>query len=214
MSINRDLKILEAILFASEEPVMEEDLLQKISDKNNLQNFLEQLKMFYKNRGINLIKTGQKWSFRTSNEIKEELTIFKKQKRKLSRAALETLAIIAYQQPITRSEIENIRGVQMGRGSIDHLMEIGWIKPSGRKNIPGKPALWSTTDLFLEHFGIINLSDLPNKEELKASGFLEKRSAIATITDIANREIDIEEHNIPEEVESLDDFIPESRKNT
>ena len=208
MFVNRDIKILEAILFASGEPVLEEDLIQKITDKKNLQNFLEQLKNFYNNRGINLIKTGNKWSFRTSNDIKDGLTIFKKQKRKLSRAALETLAIIAYQQPVTRSEIENIRGVQMGRGSIDHLMEIGWIKPSGRKNIPGKPALWSTTDLFLEHFGVKNLSDLPNKDELKSSGFLEKRSAIATITDIASNENEFEVENFPEETESLDDFIP------
>ena len=205
---NRDTKILEAILFASGEPVLEEDLKQKITDKKNLQNFLEQLENFYKNRGINLIKTGNKWSFRTSNEIKDDLTIFKKQKRKLSRAALETLAIIAYQQPVTRSEIENIRGVQMGRGSIDHLMEIGWIKPSGRKNIPGKPALWSTTNLFLEHFGVKTLSDLPNKDELKSSGFLEKRPAIATITDITSNENEFEVDNFPEETESLDDFIP------
>ena len=205
---NRDTKILEAILFASGEPVLEEDLKQKIIDKKNLQNFLEQLENFYKNRGINLIKIGNKWSFRTSNEIKDDLTIFKKQKRKLSRAALETLAIIVYQQPVTRSEIENIRGVQMGRGSIDHLMEIGWIKPSGRKNIPGKPALWSTTNLFLEHFGVKTLSDLPNKDELKSSGFLEKRSAIATITDIASNENEFEVDNFPEETESLDDFIP------
>ena len=205
---NRDTKILEAILFASGEPVLEEDLKQKIIDKKNLQNFLEQLENFYKNRGINLIKIGNKWSFRTSNEIKDDLTIFKKQKRKLSRAALETLAIIAYQQPVTRSEIENIRGVQMGRGSIDHLMEIGWIKPSGRKNIPGKPALWSTTNLFLEHFGVKTLSDLPNKDELKSSGFLEKRSAIATITDITSNENEFEVDNFSEETESLDDFIP------
>ena len=205
---NRDTKILEAILFASGEPVLEEDLKQKIIDKKNLQNFLEQLENFYKNRGINLIKTGNKWSFRTSNEIKDDLTIFKKQKRKLSRAALETLAIIAYQQPVTRSEIENIRGVQMGRGSIDHLMEIGWIKPSGRKNIPGKPALWSTTNLFLEHFGVKTLSDLPNKDELKSSGFLEKRSAIATITDITSNKNEFEVDSFLEETESLDDFIP------
>ena len=156
MAENTDTKILEAILFASGEPVLEEDLKQKISDKKNFQNFLEQLKNFYKNRGINLIKTGNKWSFRTSIEIKDDLTIFKKQKRKLSRAALETLAIIAYQQPVTRSEIENIRGVQMGRGSIDHLMEIGWIKPSGRKNIPGKP-----TEGCRVHFtSCINIVDL------------------------------------------------------
>jgi len=204
---NRDIKILEAILFSAGEPVLEEDLLQKISDKKNLETFLDQLKNFYKNRGINLIKTGNKWSFRTSNEIKDGLTIFKKQKRKLSRAALETLAIIAYQQPVTRSEIENIRGVQMGRGSIDHLMEIGWIKPSGRKNIPGRPTLWSTTDLFLEHFGINTILDLPNKDELKSSGFLEKRSAIATITDIATNHNELEIDDFPEEIESLDDFI-------
>ena len=157
MTINRDTKILEAILFASGNPVLEEDLKSKMINKKNFKQEIEDLKMFYEDRGINLIKTGNKWSFRTSETIKDELTIFKKQKRKLSRAAIETLSIIAYQQPITRSEIENIRGVQMGRGSIDHLMEIGWIKPSGRKNIPGKPALWVTTDLFMEHFGIENI---------------------------------------------------------
>jgi len=213
MSESRDLKIIEALLFASGEPVLEEYLAQKIIIKDNLNKYLENLKSFYKNRGINLIKTGNKWSFRTSAEVKDELVIFKKQKRKLSRAALETLSIIAYQQPITRSEIENVRGVQMGRGSIDHLMEIGWIKPSGRKNIPGKPTLWSTTDLFLEHFELHSLSDLPNTDELKASGFLEKRSAIATITDIASKENELEQENLSEDIESLDDFITQNPEN-
>jgi len=208
MSINRDTKILEAILFASGSPVLEEDLKDKMINKKNFKKEINSLKEFYKDRGINLIKTGNKWSFRTSETIKDELTIYKTQKRKLSRAAIETLSIIAYQQPITRSEIENIRGVQMGRGSIDHLMEIGWIKPSGRKNIPGKPALWVTTELFMEHFGIENMSDLPSKNELKASGFLEKRSAIATITDIANKNEQMEELEI-EEKETLEDFISE-----
>ena len=122
---------------------------------------------------------------------------------------METLSIIAYQQPITRSEIENIRGVQMGRGSIDHLMEIGWIKPSGRKNIPGKPTLWSTTEIFIEHFGLNDLSDLPNKEELKASGFLDKRAAIATIGDLAKNDEQIDNYNNSEvdEESNLDDFI-------
>ena len=206
MSINRDTKILEAILFASGNPVLEEDLKSKMINKKNFKQEIEDLKMFYETRGINLIKTGNKWSFRTSETIKDELTIFKKQKRKLSRAAIETLSIIAYQQPITRSEIENIRGVQMGRGSIDHLMEIGWIKPSGRKKIPGKPALWVTTDLFMEHFGIENISDLPNKDELKASGFLEKGSAIATITDIADKNEFVDNRDVDEE-ETLEDFI-------
>ena len=207
MTINRDTKILEAILFASGNPILEEDLKEKMINKKNFKKEIEDLKMFYETRGINLIKTGNKWSFRTSETIKDELTIFKTQKRKLSRAAIETLSIIAYQQPITRSEIENIRGVQMGRGSIDHLMEIGWIKPSGRKNIPGKPALWVTTDLFIEHFGIENISDLPSKDELKASGFLEKRSAIATITDIASKSEDTEDLEAHEEEETLEDFI-------
>ena len=204
----KNIKLLEAILFASGEPVDEHDLREKIYDKKNLKNLLIDLQNFYKNRGINLLKTGNKWSFRTSEELTTDLTIFKTQKRKLSRAALETLSIIAYQQPITRSEIENIRGVQMGRGSIDHLMEIGWIKPSGRKNIPGKPTLWSTTDLFIEHFGLANISDLPNKDELKASGFLDKRSAIATISDLAqNDDFDENIENSDTGEENLDDFI-------
>ena len=208
MNVSRDSKILEAILFASGSPVLEEDLKEKMLNKKNFKKEIETLKEFYVDRGINLIKTGNKWSFRTSDTIKDDLTIFKTQKRKLSRAAIETLSIIAYQQPITRSEIENIRGVQMGRGSIDHLMEIGWIKPSGRKNIPGKPTLWVTTDLFIEHFGIENIADLPSKDELKASGFLEKRSAIATITDIANKN-DIGDNLETEDEETLEDFISE-----
>tara|TARA_Y100000768_G_C23798998_1_gene596212 strand:+ start:195 stop:833 length:639 start_codon:yes stop_codon:yes gene_type:complete len=207
---NKDIKLLEAILFASGEPVDESDLKEKIYDKKNISLYLNQIKDFYNSRGINLIKTGNKWSFRTSEELIDDLTIYKTQKRKLSRAALETLSIIAYQQPITRSEIENIRGVQMGRGSIDHLMEIGWVKPSGRKNIPGKPTLWSTTELFVEHFGLNDLNDLPNKDELKASGFLDKRAAIATISDLAkNDQISDEqiEDNNNEDDNNLDDFI-------
>ena len=205
--VNKDIKLLEAILFASGEPVLENDLKEKIKDKKNLSNFLNELKEFYKDRGINLLKTGNKWSFRTSDDLSNDLTIFKVQKRKISRAALETLSIIAYQQPITRSEIENIRGVQMGRGSIDHLMEIGWIKPSGRKNIPGKPTMWSTTELFIEHFGLNDLSDLPNKEELKSSGFLDKRAAIATISDLAKNDDNNNLDNLDSEDNNIDDFI-------
>ena len=207
--IDKNLKILEAILFASGEPIEEKYLGEKIDDSVNVKKYLNELKKFYEQRGVNLINTGNKWSFRTSTELSAELTIFKSQKRKLSRAALETLSIIAYQQPITRSEIENIRGVQMGRGSIDHLIEIGWIKPSGRKNIPGKPTLWTTTELFIEHFGLKNISDLPNKDELKASGFLDKRSAIATISDLAknNDNIDQFDNSDTEDDTNMDDFI-------
>ena len=207
MSTLRDIKIIEAILFASGEPVSEDDLKDKIVKKSEFNNYIEEIKKHYENRGINLLKTGKKWSFRTSDELSEDLVIFKQQKRKLSRAAIETLSIIAYQQPITRSEIENIRGVQMGRGSIDHLMEIGWIKPSGRKNIPGKPTMWSTTELFIEHFGLNDLSDLPNKEELKASGFLDKRAAIATISDLAKNDDNNNLDNLDSEDNNIDDFI-------
>lgn len=211
-TIEKDIKIIEAILFASDEPITKDDLTNKIKNKEKINDYLLELENFYKNRGINLIKTGNKWSFRTSNLLIDELIIFKKQKRKISRAALETLSIIAYHQPITRSEIENIRGVQMGRGSIDNLVEIGWIKPSGRKNFPGKPTLWATTDKFLEHFGLENLTHLPNKEELKASGFLEKRSAIAKITDLAsNEDLNSQEDLIEnQDDENIDDFINQS----
>ena len=208
MNISRDIKIIEAIIFASREPVSEDDLKDKIINKNKFKDYMSHINDYYKDRGINLIKTGNKWSFRTSPDLIEDLTIFKEQRRKLSRAALETLAIVAYHQPITRSEIENIRGVQMGRGSIDHLMEIGWIKPGARKQIPGKPTLWSTTDLFLEHFGLENISSLPNKEELKASGFLDKRAAIATISDLAENDLmENESDSQLEEEEKLEDFI-------
>ena len=209
MIINRDIKIIEAILFASNEPVPEDDLKDKIREKNKLKEYLLNLKKFYTDRGINLIKTGSKWSFRTSGDLTDELTIFKKQKRKISRAALETLAIIAYHQPITRSEIENIRGVQMGRGSIDHLLEIGWIKPKGRKNIPGKPVLWVTTDMFLDHFEIEDITSLPDKNELKASGFLEKRSAITTISELVKNEDFNTISNENGDEENIDDFITE-----
>ena len=205
----KDIKILEAILFASGEPISEHDLKEKITNKKNISSLLKEIQIFFSNRGVHLVKTGDKWSFRTSPELSNELIFFKKQKRKLSKAAMETLSIIAYHQPITRPEIEEIRGVQMGRGSIDNLMEIGWIKPKGRRNAPGRPTTWSTTNIFLEHFGLENIDSLPNKEELKASGFLEKRSAISTITDLAgnfeNSKLFKDESN---EEDDLDDFIP------
>tara|TARA_B100001540_G_C15591603_1_gene544333 strand:+ start:109 stop:738 length:630 start_codon:yes stop_codon:yes gene_type:complete len=206
--MSKDLKTLEAIIFASNEPVSENDLIDKIDNKKNLKSYLAELKVLYSDRGVNLKKNGDKWSFRTSEDLSENLIILRKKKRKLSRAAIETLAIIAYHQPVTRSEIENIRGVQMGRGSIDHLLEIGWIKPKGRKNVPGKPTLWATTDLFLEHFDLENLQNLPNKEELKASGFLDKRAAISTITDKADEEnLNIDQNQDTQENDNLDDFI-------
>jgi len=211
MSKLKDLKILEAILFATNEPILENDLKDKIYNKEEILVLLKELQKLYSDRGVNLKKTGNSWSFRTSPELSKELIIFKKQKRKLSRAALETLSIIAYHQPITRPEIEEIRGVHMGRGSIDNLMEIGWIKPKGRKNAPGRPTTWSTTDSFLQHFDLENIESLPNKEELKASGFLEKKSAISTITD-HSKELEISDINKEDasDEEKLEDFIADN----
>ena len=137
----------------------------------------------------------------------DSLIILKKQKRKISRAAIEVLSIIAYHQPITRSEIENIRGVQMGRGSIDILIEIGWIKPKGRRNSPGRAITWVTTEKFLEHFSLENIKNLPDVNELEANGFLDKRSSISTITDLAKENMDDSENN-QEDEETLSDFIP------
>ena len=138
---NKDLKILEAILFASSEPLSEDDLKEKINNKDNISALLNELQKFYSNRGVNLIKTGKSWSFRTSPDLSEALILYKKQNRKLSRAAIETLSIIAYHQPITRAEIEDIRGVHMGRGSIDilfviddHPITIPQLKVKPRKN--------------------------------------------------------------------------------
>ena len=210
MSNSKDHKILEALLFASNEPVDEKTMIEKIKDKSNIDQLLIDLKNFYNDRGINLIKTGNNWSFRTSQDLKNDLIIFKEQKRKISRAAIEVLSIIAYHQPITRAEIENIRGVQMGRGSIDILMEIGWIKPKGRKKSPGRPVTWVTTENFLDNFSLENISDLPGINELKASGFLDKRTAISTISEFTNDKIDNDEDVINQDEDNLEDFISQN----
>ena len=209
IQFNLNQKIIEALIFSSSEPISYNDLKKTIVESDLLDEILTSLEDKYSASGINLNRINNTFAFRTSPEVSEYLNIEKIVPKPLSRAATETLAIIAYHQPITRSEIENIRGVQMGRGSLDHLMEIGWIRPSGRKSIPGKPTLWSTTDLFVEHFGLNSLSDLPNKEELKASGFLDKRAAIATISDLAKNDENLQSNDNLEQDEenNIDDFI-------
>ena len=210
INYSKNHRIIEALIFGSTEPISEKDMLEKISSETNLNDLLNDLKDLYKERGINLVKTGMTWSFRTAPDLYENLIILKKQKRKISKAGMEVLSIVAYHQPITRAEIENIRGVQMGKGTIDILVEIGWIKPKGRRNTPGRPVMWVTTEKFLEHFSLEHIDSLPGLEELKASGFLDKRAAISTISDLSK----IENENIEidnDEDESLEDFItPES----
>ena len=183
-------------------------MLEKVSKNVKLKIILDDLKKYYIDRGINLIKTGNRWSFRTAEDLYDKLIILKKQKRKISRAATEVLSIIAYHQPITRAEVENIRGVQMGRGSIDILVDIGWIKPKGRRNSPGRPVTWGTTDQFLDHFSLDDINHLPRLDELKASGFLDKRSAISKITDLADHN-SLENNELLNngEENSIEDFI-------
>jgi len=157
---NKDIKILEAILFASGEPLDENDLKEKIKEKNNISKLLQEIKDFYKNRGINLFKTGNKWSFRTAEDLSDELTIFKTQKRKLSSAALETLSIVAYEQPVTKLKVSEIRGVE-SESSLKTLESRGLIEKSGYLDVPGNPHLYITTDLFLEKMDISSIDDLP-----------------------------------------------------
>tara|TARA_B100001123_G_C14877627_1_gene854637 strand:- start:115 stop:750 length:636 start_codon:yes stop_codon:yes gene_type:complete len=206
MNHSKDHKIIEALIFGSNEPITEDDMCDKISDKSKLSKILNDIQQFYKDQGVNLIKTGDRWSFRTSAELYDKLIILKKQKRKMSKASMEVLSIIAYNQPITRAEIENIRGVQTGRGSIDILLELSWIKPKGRRNTPGRPVTWVTTEKFLDHFSLENINSLPNIEELKANGFLDKRPAISTITDLADSN-NFEPLDKEDEDDNLDDFI-------
>ena len=136
----------------------------------------------YKNRGVNLVKAGKNWAFRTAPDVRAQLVVEKEMTRKLSRAAVETLAIVAYHQPITRAEIEEIRGVSVSRGTLDVLLEAAWIQPRGRRRTPGRPVTWGTTESFLDHFGLEGLDDLPGLDDLKASGLIDKRPAIQTLT--------------------------------
>ena len=168
-------QILEALLFASAEPV-EEQALQAQLGEAHLAGLLAELQADYAGRGVRLERQGRAWAFRTAPEVAPLLRRQRVQARKLSRAAMETLAVIAYQQPVTRAEIEEVRGVGLSKGTLDLLFEQNWIKPMGRRRAPGKPVTWGTSEFFLEHFGLPSLDDLPGNEELKAAGLLDPRA--------------------------------------
>lgn len=175
-----DVKLIEAILFASSAPLDIAAIAERFPEDKVviIPDILEILAEHYKNRGVNLVKRDKKWAFRTADDIAELMKIEKESLRKFTRAAMETMAIIAYHQPVTRAEIENIRGVSISTGSLDSLMEAGWIKPGKRRQVPGRPVTWVTTKEFLDHFGLETIQDLPGMDELKASGLLDKRPAI------------------------------------
>ncbi len=167
------LRIIEALLFAASEPVDEARLAAHIKDPSEISGLIDELRSFYASRGINLVRVAGKWAFRTAQDLGYLLEKHALEERRLSRAALETLAIIAYHQPVTRAEIEEIRGVTTSKGTLDVLMETGWIRPRGRRRAPGKPVTYGTTEQFLSHFGLDGVKDLPGLAELKGAGLLD-----------------------------------------
>ena len=169
-------KQIEAVIFAAAEPLDVDTIESKITKKTNVNKSLEKLQQEYSNRGINLVCIKNKWSFRTSPKLASLMTQEKTFEKKLSRAAVETLAIIVYHQPVTRAEIEEIRGVAFGTNTLEILMELDWVKPGGRKDVPGKPIQYLTTDGFLSHFNLQKLSDLPTVDELGAAGLIDSTS--------------------------------------
>jgi segregation and condensation protein B len=175
------LRILEAIIFASDEPVPETALAAHLPEGTDLRALLRMLQDQYRPRGVNLMRAGPRWSFRTAPDLAGSLRIEREEPRRLSRAAVETLATIAYHQPVTRAEIEEIRGVTQSRGTLDVLLDAGWVKPGKRRETPGRPVTWLTTEKFLDHFGLESLKDLPGLDELKAAGLLDARPAVQAI---------------------------------
>ena len=172
---------VEAILFAAAEPLDTDTIEAKISKKVNVIKILEKLKLIYENRGINLVCISNKWSFRTAQNLSSLMTQQKSVEKKLSQAAIETLSIIVYHQPVTRAEIEDIRGVAFGTNTLEILMELNWVKPQGRKDVPGKPIQYVTTEDFLSHFSLQKLSDLPTVEELGSAGLIDNTNIDASI---------------------------------
>jgi segregation and condensation protein B len=206
----QDLRLLEALLFASAQPLEEAVLASRLPEGADVSGLLAELVETYRNRGVTLEKVAGGWTFRTAADLAPRLMLERLVSRKLSRAAIETLAIIAYHQPVTRTEIEEIRGVVVNRGILDTLMESSWIRPKGHKQTPGRPATWVTTPEFLVHFGLDGLADLPGIEELKAAGLLDPRPAtsltdmVADSTPAEPEEAD-DDHDDDREADTLDD---------
>ena len=180
-SLSESEREIEAILFAASEPLDIETIEARISKKTNVKKILEKIQQTYLNRGINLVCISNKWSFRTAQNLSKLMSQQKSVEKKLSQAAVETLAIIVYHQPVTRAEIEEIRGVAFGTNTLEILMEQNWVKPQGRKDVPGKPIQYVTTDEFLSHFNLQKLTDLPTVEELGSAGLIDGTNIDASI---------------------------------
>lgn len=174
-SMQEAVRMVEALLFAASEPLSEAQLAARLTGDVELTDVLSELKRFYANRGVNLVRVAGKWSFRTAGDLGWLLVPEAKEPKKLSRAALETLAICAYHQPVTRAEIEDIRGVAISKGTLDLLLETGWVRLRGRRKAPGRPVTYGTAEGFLAHFGLERVGDLPGLEELKRTGMFDGR---------------------------------------
>jgi segregation and condensation protein B len=203
---------VEAILFAAEEPLDIPSIKEMLKTNSNLEKILHTLEEQYKNRGINLICIANKWSFRTALDLSKFMNLQTFSKKKLSKAAIETLSIIVYHQPVTRSEIEEIRGVAFATGTLEILLELNWVRPSGRKNVPGKPIQYITTDDFLSHFNLKKLSDLPNIDELSSAGLIDNSNIDSTIFGTGKFYKEQLEENKENIYSDIDDMLNQSLK--
>ena len=207
---------IEAILFAASEPLDVETIEKRVQTSTNIKKILENIKEIYKNRGINLICIKNKWSFRTAEDLSKSMALQKSTQKKLSKATIETLAIIVYHQPVTRSEIEEIRGVSFATNTLEILMELDWVRPSGRKDVPGKPIQYATTENFLNHFNIQKLSDLPTVEELGSAGLIDTssidKSIFGTGKFFKEQSINQKKNDIYEDIDDAIKKAPEEEK--
>ena len=203
---------VEAILFAAEEPLDIQTIQTRMKAKGNISKILESIKIQYEKRGINLVCISDKWSFRTASNLSKLMNIQTSKQKKLSKAAIETLSIIVYHQPVTRSEIEEIRGVAFASGTLEILLELDWVRPAGRKDVPGKPIQYMTTENFLNHFNIQKLSDLPTVDELGTAGLIDTseidKSIFGTGKFFKEQTLN-DKQNIYEEIEAAIDKTPE-----
>ena len=187
---------IEALIFASDRPIRERELIVHVPDNMDLAEVIAVIALRYDaTSGIELCQVGDGWAFRTKAEIAERLSQHKQVERPLSRAALEVLAIIAYHQPITRAEIEEIRGISLSKGTMDILLELGWIKPRGRRRTPGRPLTWRTSPAFLDHFGLADIGDLPGMDDLKAAGLLRKGQILGALMDHTSQNDDLDDED-------------------
>ena len=207
---------VEAILFAASEPLDIETIEKRVQTNTNIKKILVNIQEIYKNRGINLICIKNKWSFRTAEDLSKSMALQKSTQKKLSKATIETLAIIVYHQPVTRSEIEEIRGVSFASNTLEILMELDWVRPAGRKDVPGKPIQYTTTENFLNHFNIQKLSDLPTIDELGSAGLIDTtsidKSIFGTGKFFKEQSINDKQNDIYEEIDEAIKKAPEEEK--